>query len=166
MRRVVRAIGLVAGALLLLGWLAFLRPSGFGGPATYLLVSGSSMLPTLHDGDLAILLPDATYRAGEIVAYRVPAGEPGAGRLVIHRITGGDASGGYELLGDNNPAPDPFHPTAADVVGRPRLLLPGLGWVMLRLRDPAILGALLAAIAVVAVLSRPSAAQRTTQPTG
>ena len=48
----------VATLLVALGvaafWFVVLRPQAIGGPASYVLVSGHSMLPTLRDGDVLL----------------------------------------------------------------------------------------------------------------
>ena len=70
---------IVACALLV--WPGFLH----GGTA-YVIVSGNSMDPTLHGGDLVLTVRHSSYDVGDVVAYRIPEGQPGAGVLVIHRI--------------------------------------------------------------------------------
>src|SRR5688572_19635960 len=70
-----------AVACALLVWPGFLR----GGTA-YVIVSGNSMDPTLHAGDLVLTVRRGSYNVGDVVAYRIPEGQPGAGVLVIHRI--------------------------------------------------------------------------------
>jgi len=75
------------------------------------------MLPTYNTGDLIIAHSQSTYSVGDIAAYRVPKGEIGAGSVVIHRIVGGDPVHGFTFKGDNNSAPDPWHPKQADMVG-------------------------------------------------
>lgn len=144
-RKLARAIGYGLGITALVFWAAILRPTSLGGPATYLLVRGTSMLPTYKDGDLLILLPQASYAVGDPVAYRVPDGDIGAGKLVIHRIVGGDAAAGFELQGDNNDALDPWHPRQSDVAGSVRVAIPSIGRILGFLRDPVTLGALASA---------------------
>ena len=150
-----RLIGLVAWALTFLAvgaWTVFLRPQLLGGPATYVLVSGTSMEPTLHNGDIVVVRRHESYRIGQIVAFRVPRGEVGAGAIVIHRITGGAALGGYELEGDNRETPDLWHPHATDIVGAKWLRILGGGRVFTFLRSPlgvAIVAGLLAFLIMV-----------------
>lgn len=136
-------------------WMVLLRPQALGGPAAYLVVRGDSMLPTYESGDLIILHDSSGYVAGDVVAYHVPKGEFGEGHLVLHRIVGGDASAGFVLEGDNNPAPDPWQPKQVDVVGRTWVALPKVGAVIAWARQPLILGALAASMAVAFVVSRP-----------
>ena len=132
----------------LAGWFVGLRPTNLGGPMTYLLVRGSSMLPTYSGGDFVILRQEASYQVGDAVTYRVPAGEIGAGHLVLHRIVGGSASEGFDLQGDNNDALDPWHPRASDIAGKVWLAVPAVGRAIAVLRQPIILGALAASVVV------------------
>src|SRR5947208_4675826 len=89
----------------------FCLPQGLGGRAGWVLVSGTSMLPHLHTGDLVLVERQSSYRIGEVVAYRVPNGEVGAGHVVIHRIVGGNGKTGWTMQGDNRTAADLWHPT-------------------------------------------------------
>ena len=117
-------------------WFVLLRPSSLGGPASYLIVSGTSMLPMLESGDLVLAIEQRSYAVGDVVGYRVPAGEPGVGSTIIHRIVGGDAESGYIVRGDNRKGQDPWRPRNGDVVGRLRLDVPAVGRVFVLLRQP------------------------------
>ncbi len=122
-------------------------PQSLGGRAGWVLVSGTSMLPHLHTGDLVLVERQSSYHVGEVVAFRVPKGEPGAGFTVIHRIVGGNGRTGWTTKGDNRTAPDLWRPTNSDVVGAKQLRIPH-AWVFLRfLHTPLLLG-LLAAFGV------------------
>ena len=136
-----------------LAWACTLRPSSLGGPATYIVVRGDSMLPGFHSGDLVILQAATSYSRGDVVGYRVPDGDVGAGRVVVHRIVGGDGGQGFTMEGDNNPAPDPWLPRTGDVAGRLWLLLPGLGRVIAVAHQRAVAGALAASILVMLALA-------------
>ena len=136
-------------------WVLTLRPQVLGGPAAYLVVRGDSMLPTYETGDLLILHSAESYEVGDVVAYKVPAGELGEGHLVVHRIVGGDASSGWILEGDNNPAPDPWMPRDGDIVGRPWVALPQAGRVLAWLHQPVMLGGLAAALVVALIIAHP-----------
>ena len=124
----------VFGVILLA--LFLVRPYTLGGPMTYVIVSGQSMEPTLDHGDLVVIERQSSYRRGDVVAYRVPKGDPGEGRFVIHRIIGGDAASGYVLRGDNRKRPDHWRPRPGDVQGKLRLHLPGTGHALAQLRAP------------------------------
>jgi signal peptidase len=137
----------VLGATLAVAWFFLLRPVALGGPASYVIVSGISMEPHLHTGDLVIVQKSDQYHVGDLVAYKVPQGQPLAGNLVIHRIIGGDATAGFVVKGDNNNGPDPWHPRAADIVGKSWAAFPGSGRLLLIARQPLVLAALLGGLA-------------------
>lgn len=116
----VRTLGWVAVVLVAVAaWLLF-APERLGGSASYIEVQGTSMLPTLHTGDLVVLRKDDRYAVGDVVAYRSDM----AGSVVIHRIVGEDGDG-YVLQGDNNDFLDRFRPTPDDVIGRQIVHIPG-----------------------------------------
>ncbi len=146
---------LTIAGLLLVVWFLLLGPAFLGGPATYVLVSGESMEPTLHGGDLAVLRQQDDYGAGDIVAFRVPKGEPGAGAIVIHRVVGGSPEGGFLMQGDNKDAPDRWSPTEDDILGKKWFSVPGGGRFLAYLQSPLLLAALAASTVVFLVLSGP-----------
>lgn len=159
-----RVLGL---GVVLVAWAQLLRPVSLGGPVDYLVIRGDSMLPTYRTGDLVIVREAQAYGPGDIVAYRVPAGELGAGRLVIHRIVA-DSPSGFVIQGDNNPAPDPWQPTPRDVVGRAWVVIPGIGRVLSTLRQPAVLAAGAVTLLVVGWFlhgGRPKEGSGATRPT-
>lgn len=129
-RRLQRTLANV-GVLALLGlWFVTFAPTAFGGPAAYIEVQGHSMDGTYATGDLVVTRAQETYAVGDIVAFRAGQGQ------VIHRITGGDGVDGYTLQGDNNPDPDPWHPTDADVVGAAWIHLEQKAWLLHLPREP------------------------------
>lgn len=132
------ALNLVA----VIGWVLVLRPQVLGGPAAYVMVVGTSMQPALQPGDLVVALNSDRYVPGDVVAYRVPDGDPAAGRHVIHRIIGGSAEDGYVLQGDNTDGSDLWRPRTAEILGRQWLVLPGVGSLLMLLQSPATLLAL------------------------
>ena len=149
-----KAAGIAIAILLCLFWAQFLRPQSLGGNAGYVLVSGQSMEPRYHTGDLVLVEKHASYHAGELIAYRVPKGDPMAGAQVIHRIIGGDAKHGFIVRGDNRTAPDVWRPKPQDIVGAKALRLPGAIVVLQFLRAPIFLAILAAAFVFVHVLMR------------
>ena len=151
MRFTARLLTLGAMLLLAAAWFAFMRPASLGGPAGYLYVNGVSMEPTLVTGDLVITRRAEHYRAGQIVAFRPRAGQPGAGAIVIHRIVGGSADG-FVVQGDNKPGPDEWRPAEADIVGALWVRIPGAGVAIGWLRSPTVMASLAAAVTVFAVL--------------
>jgi len=159
-RRIASFLALVAFGVLAVAWFTLARPANLGGPATYLVVRGTSMLPTYTTGDLVILQSEPDYRIGEIVGYRVPAGQIGAGLLVVHRIVGGNAAQGFTVKGDNNSAPDPWRPRPSDIAGTPWVMVPGVGQAIAAFRSPVLLAGLSAAVVVMIVLIRSPASGR------
>src|ERR1700751_5058042 len=95
----------------------FCWPQSLGGRAGWVLVSGTSMLPRLHTGDLVLVERRTSYHVGEVVASRTPKGQVRAGHVVIHRIIGGNGKTGWTMKGDNRTAPDLWYPTNQDVLG-------------------------------------------------
>ncbi len=146
------AAGLVLVVATVVFWAMFLRPQSLGGPAAYVLVSGKSMEPRYHTGDLVLVERQSHYHVGEVIAYRVPKGDPMAGSQVIHRIIGGDAQHGFVVQGDNRTAPDVWRPKTADIVGAKVLRLPGAVVVLQFLRSPLLLGLMAACFVFVRVL--------------
>jgi signal peptidase I len=135
----------------LAGWALWLRPAALGGSVDYVVVRGDSMLPTYASGDLVVVRTEPSYVPGEVVAYRVPAGNVGGGSLVLHRIVARDGDS-FTLRGDSNDGIDPWQPRRQEVVGGAWLSVPRAGTVLVILRNPAILGSL-AASCVIAWLA-------------
>jgi signal peptidase I len=138
----------LAGVAALIGWFVLLRPLGLGGPASYVIVSGQSMLPTLKTGDLVVTHRRSSYKPGDMVAFRVRGG------LVIHRIVGGNGTDGYLVQGDNNHTVDPWKPTDAAIAGSAGLLVPRGGVLLERLRNDPLLVACLAGATTLFILLR------------
>jgi signal peptidase I len=149
MNPVVRNVLRFAALAAVVAWVLLFRPAGLGGPATYVIVSGRSMQPTLHGGDLVVAHDRETYQIGDVVAFRV------GGEYVIHRIVGGNGAAGYEMKGDNNPAIDPWRPTAADIAGESRFVVAGgarpIEWLR---HNPFLLACLAGSLALFLTLSR------------
>jgi signal peptidase I len=136
-----KALAAIAAQLALvaaLGW--FCLPQTLGGRADWVMVSGTSMLPRLHTGDLVLVEHQASYHVGEVIAYRVPKGQVGAGYVVIHRIIGGNGRTGWRMKGDNRTAPDLWYPTDHDVIGSKLLRIPDAWFVLRVLHMPLLLG--------------------------
>jgi signal peptidase len=133
-------------------WFVLLRPSFVGGPASYVVVAGDSMEPTLSSGDLVVLRHQRTYHEGDIVAFRVPEGELAEGAIVIHRIVGGSAEEGFTTQGDNKERPDLWRPRPADIMGKQWLHLPRVGGLLAFLRQPLLLASLAGGVGMFTVL--------------
>lgn len=141
-------------ALVVVLWTAYLRPESLGGRAGYVLVSGQSMWPHYHTGDLVVVERQSSYHAGEVIAYHVPKGDPMAGAQVIHRIVGGDAEHGFLVQGDNRTAPDVWRPRPKDIVGAQAVHIKDALLVIGFLRSPLLLGLLAACFVFVRLLVR------------
>ena len=141
--KTVSRLGILA---LIVAWFLLFRPAALGGPAAYQIVSGLSMEPVLHTGDLVITQRAGTYAVGDLIAFHVPDGQLGAGSVVIHRIVGGNGASGFIVKGDNKTTPDTWQPKASDVIGHSWIALPGSGDLLLTLRRPTVLGALAASV--------------------
>jgi len=169
-RRVYRVATITIIAVVVMLWAVTLRPQILGGPATFVAVRGSSMVPTYLHGDLVVVESIATYEVGQVVAYRVPAGEVGAGHVVIHRIIGGDATHGFTMKGDHNTAPDPWTPKQADMVGIAAFRMANAGRLIALVQQPVIMGGLASAIVVTVLLAQPPRQRRrrpdATRPSG
>lgn len=139
---------------LFVAWFLFLRPPAFlGGPTSYVRVSGVSMEPSLREGDLAVVRKQGSYSPGDVVAFRVPKGEPGDGAIVIHRIVGGSAEDGFIMQGDNKENPDLWRPTQDDIVGGMWFSVPLAGRLLAFLQSPLLSAGLASGFAVFLVLS-------------
>src|SRR4051794_7088849 len=155
LRRLNQGLSLLLLVAVVLVWAMTLRPQSLGGPAAYVLVSGHSMLPRYKTGDLVLVERKSSYQVGQVIAYRVPKGDPMAGAQVIHRIIGGDAKRGFLVQGDNRSAPDVWRPKPGDIVGAKALRIPNAVLVLQFLRSPVLLALLAACFVFVRVLGRP-----------
>lgn len=145
-RRILKYVSMLVVFTLLVAWFFTLRPTFLGGPAVYVTVTGTSMEPTLHDGDLVVLREEDTYATGDVIAYRVPEGEPGAGYRIVHRVVGGSGADGYVTRGDNRLSDDYWRPVDGDVLGALWLHAPGAGRYVPLLRSPAVIAGVAAVV--------------------
>jgi signal peptidase I len=134
-------------------WIAF-APIQMGGQAGYVIITGNSMQPGFHTGDLVITRRAAVYTIGEAVAYR----NAELGRYVFHRIIAREQDR-YVLQGDNNDWIDSYEPTYAELVGRLWMRLPGIGkaveWARKPLQTTLIAGALAGFIMLILFSKEP-----------
>ena len=134
--------------LTIAAWLFFATPE-FGGSTNYIFVSGVSMEPTLHYGDLAIVRSSENYQVGDVVIYH----DPNISR-VIHRIVAIE-NGRYVFKGDNNSWLDSYKATNADILGKLWFFIPGAGNTLAFLHQPLTLavasGVLFSAFTIVQI---------------
>jgi len=114
----VAVMGIVA--LLLIGALAAWMP---------VKVSGWSMHPALHPGDLAFVRRGQPISAGDIVLFRSPGHAP-----VLHRVVHVDGSGRVQTRGDANDIVDRDSLLPSAVTGPVRAVAP-VGRLLSRWRD-------------------------------
>jgi signal peptidase len=134
--RPLRIVLTLATITFVVAWALLLRPQALGGPAAYVIVSGKSMEPRLHTGDLVILVEESSYEVGDVIAYNIPEGQPGEGAFVIHRIIGGSARDGFATRGDNRERRDLWRPTPRETLGTMRFSIPRVGLLFTFIRTP------------------------------
>ena len=148
----VRSGGVILAVVAIGAWWAWLRPEALGGRVDYVIVSGRSMLPSLHGGDLLMVQERRGYGRGDVVAYRIPTGVF-RGRRIIHRIVGGDAATGFVVRGDNNRDTDQWRPRPSDIEGRLYKRLPAVGRAVAFVRAPAVLAAVVSGFVFAFVMT-------------
>lgn len=139
-RFVVGAAGLVAlnvamwllifsiAAPLVLGW----RP---------VAIVSSSMEPTISEGDVVVIDPEAEITVGAVVTYEDPDGRG----LITHRVIEIADDGDLITRGDANTESDSTPISVDAVVGRGRLLIPmaGIPWLWVADKNwPGVIGIL------------------------
>jgi signal peptidase len=122
-------LGVIALAAVVVAWVLF-APMQIGGQAAYAIISGNSMEPGLHRGDLVVLQRASDYQVGDVATYRHPTLGP-----VIHRIVA-EAEGRYVFKGDNNTWLDSYQPTPAELIGKFWIYAPSVGKIVEQLRRP------------------------------
>ncbi|HEX5166747.1 MAG TPA: signal peptidase I [Thermomicrobiales bacterium] len=141
------------GAAMLVVVIVFFLPTSLGGRTDYVITSGISMEPDIHQGDLIILRKTDDYSIGDAVAYR----DPDIGR-VFHRIIARDRHT-FVMQGDNNSWTDNYQPSEGEIVGERWIHLPGVGTWLERVRQPIGM-ALLATLSGVLLLAPRRVAKR------
>lgn len=137
----------LTGVALLAGWGLFLRPTALGGSTTYIVVSGRSMEPQLHTGDLAVVRRRSHYRVGDVIVYQVDGGK------VIHRIIGGTAQDGFITQGINRDSPDIWRPQPSQIYGTMWTHVGGVGQWAARLAAPVPFAILCGGLVAVSLFS-------------
>ncbi len=125
-RPLVAAVVMISMAVL---W-NFLAPTQFGGRASYVIIAGASMEPSLQSGDLVIARQANAYTIGDVVTYTHPYVGP-----VIHRII--DTEGPtFVLQGDNNDWIDSYQPAQDEILGKAWITIPMAASILQSLRSP------------------------------
>jgi signal peptidase I len=132
-------VNLATLTLALVGFWFFVLPTRLGGLSTYTVVSGPSMEPTYHTGDLVLARRAKTYRLGQVVVYAVPDRKFRAFR-VVHRVTQRTIDNRYVTKGDNQVHPDPWLVPHDDIAGGRVLSVPKAGYLLAYMHNPLYLG--------------------------
>ncbi|MDP3972773.1 MAG: signal peptidase I [Candidatus Nanopelagicales bacterium] len=121
---------LIAIVMLLIAW-----PAWLGGPFGLTVVSGISMEPTYHTGDVVLTVKSYSgYDIGDVIVYTVEV--EGTRGTVIHRVVAKNPDGTYITQGDNKKFADPW-PVQPDMIrGRVLALIPQGLRVLSVLRSP------------------------------
>jgi signal peptidase I len=136
-RRLVASLGSAFTLVVVIcAWIAFAPPQ-LGGQTSYVIISGNSMEPGMHRGDLAVIRQASRYQVGEVVTYRHPQIGP-----VIHRIVAEDGAA-FVFQGDHNTFIDPYHPTQQELIGALWFHVPAVGTWLARFHSPVYAAGLL-----------------------
>ncbi len=114
---------------------AFMLPVRFGGLMTYTVVSGTSMEPKFHTGDLVMSRRVKHYQVGDIVTYAVPEAKYRKYN-VVHRIVKTMPDGRHQIRGDNRKTADPWLVGDSDILGKEVVLIARAGFVLVFLHSP------------------------------
>ena len=114
-------------------------PTALGGTASYVITAGNSMEPLYHDGDLVVLREADSYEVGDIAGFIAADLK----QIVLHRILELHGAA-FTTKGDNNSWIDPYRPRAEHFLGTAWIHVPGLGKVLVWLRQPLPAGIIVA----------------------
>jgi signal peptidase I len=134
------AVPVITATLIAAAWFV-IAPVSIGGPTSYVVTDGVSMLPHFRGDGLVITRREPSYHVGEVVAYH----NRELGVVVMHRIVARDGNR-YVFKGDNNNFRDTYHATQSDLVGKEWAYWPGGGRYLGLLRRPAFFGIVLAVL--------------------
>lgn len=132
-------------------------PASLGGKATWVTVSGTSMLPDYRTGDMVLAWNDGAWGLGDVVLYSMDGTST---NLIVHRLIDGNATQGWTAQGDNKPAPDPWRIPAENVRGRELVHIPYLGVILSAARTPQVLALATGILVFGAVLVMPRRKRR------
>ncbi len=140
------------------GWF-LLGPAELGGPARYAIIDGTSMSPSLVDGDLAIVRAGGEADVGKVALYR----HPRLGVDVLHRIVRANGER-FVLKGDNNDYLDEIRPTAEELGGTLWFSVPRVGSAIEWAQQPLHAAIVVFVLAGLALAGGGGAARRRTRP--
>jgi signal peptidase len=140
---------LVAAALVGAWWMT-VAPMALGGPASYVVTQGDSMLPTFEPGGLVVTRASDSYQVGDVVAYR----NRQLDSVVLHRIVA-EHDGRFVLQGDNNDFLDGYQPSTEDMVGTEWLELSGAGNLVRFVQQPLVFAVIIGVMVLLALRVTP-----------
>jgi signal peptidase I len=162
-RRIVRTRNILLGLIsVALAWI-WVMPRTIGGLNTYTVVSGISMEPTFHTGDLIISRKADSYNIGDVVTYKIPDAKYDKFRIV-HRVIGKTDDGHYEIQGDNQDHADPWSVPGENIAGAKVIMIPQGGTVLGYARNPIGLALLFGAIVTWTVWPKKTEADEVEDP--
>lgn len=126
-------------------WLLF-APKVLGGKVSYIVVSGNSMEPNFHKGDLVLTRELPGYEVGDAVAYYHPLLDG----IVFHRVVE-ITQGRYFLQGDANNWLDSYTPASDEVLGKKWVRLEGFGRYLEKARQPEWLAAIVVSFVLMTI---------------
>lgn len=127
-------------------------PATHGGKATWVSVSGTSMEPNYHTGDLVLAWNDEGWELGDVILYGIQGSTDG---LIVHRLVSGNAQDGWYAQGDNKPRIDPWLISNDAIGGREILHVPNAGTALTWVRSPQVLAIICGLLVFWAVLTGP-----------
>lgn len=127
-------------------------PATLGGKATWVSVSGTSMEPNYHTGDLVLAWNDDGWQLGDVILYGIQGSTDG---LIVHRLVSGNATDGWYAQGDNKPRIDPWLIPNDAIGGREILHVPNAGTALTWVRSPQVLAIICGLLVFWAVLTGP-----------
>lgn len=139
----------VISGLLLVAVVILIWPAAWGGIFSFAIVSGTSMQPTYHTGDVVLAMKRGAYEPGDVIVYTVD--QDGQTGRVVHRIVEQLPNGNYITNGDNKPATDPWEVKPDWINGEVVQVLPQAAQVLLIIRSPVFL-AIICGLLVTAAL--------------
>lgn len=149
-RTVFGVIRLATSLLMTAAMIFFMWPPAWGGFFTVAIVSGESMEPTYHTGDVVVAVKSLSgYQVGDVIVYTVD--QDGIKGNVVHRISAELPNGNFITQGDNKPSPDPWEVPPSWIKGEVKSMVPQGAQILLIVRSPVFL-AIICGLLVTAAL--------------
>lgn len=152
-------LGLLSVAFIAMAW-----PAALGGQVSWVMVSGTSMEPNYHTGDMVVARHGGGWEVGDVVVYSLEGTdlvvEGSSSPLIVHRLVSGNARDGWIAQGDNKPRPDPWVIPNTAIQGVEVLTIPRVGTVLTWVRTPTVMALLAGLLVFWAVLAGPQMRRR------